>query len=404
MIRSTETTNRYLFLRNLAELQKQAGVERETAELILAYARLRADQGRPVDFYSAADRAVPWNYALEKFLQHSPDLDPHAQQFFVAYNRAMHGRRLPTIYTKDHLSARLRVTAKQLDWLAYSKNRYRTFYIPKANGEKRRVDEPVEKLKSVQRWILRRILNKLPVHRAAQGFCRRRSILTNARKHLRKQVVVRIDAENFFPSITLKQARKVFLKAGYPYTVANLLANLCSRDAVLPIGAPTSPALANQVCKKLDNRLWLLGRERKFRYSRYADDLVFSSSNPKFASLVPFLKQVITEEGFRVNDDKLVIARRHKRQRVTGIVVNRKPNVPRETVKWLRAAVHNCRKNGVSSQFENWCARMKQAGHDVPCDLDTFRNQLAGQVAFVRHINRKQGNKLWKQFRQIDFG
>lgn len=400
---STDTTDRYLFAQNIAELQKQAGVEREVAELVVAYGRLRADSRKPVEFYPTADSAVPWNFALQKLLDRNPEIDPHAQQFFVAYNCAMHSRRLPTIYCKEHLAARLGVTIKQLDWLAYGAKRYRTFSIPKANGEPRRVDEPVEKLKSAQRWILRHILDKLRLSRTVHGFRQRRSILTNARKHLLRQVVVRIDLEDFFPTLTFRQARKVFLKAGYPFTVANLLANLCSREGVLPIGAPTSPALANQICRKLDKRLRLLGRKAEFRYSRYADDLVFSSSNRKFASLVPFLKQIIVEEGFRINERKLAIIRRNSRQVVTGIVVNRRTNVPRDQFKWIRAVVHNCRKNGADGELQKWRDRMAKAGREAPDDMGAFGRQLAGRIAFMRHVHPKRGQKLWDEFRQIEF-
>ena len=383
MSRGTETADRYLFAQNIAELQKQAGVERDVAELVVAHARLCADSRKPVEFYSATDSTVPWNFALQKLMERNPDIDPRAQQFFVAYNRAMHARQLPTIYNKEHLAARLKLTMKQLDWLAYGGDRYRTFYIPKANGESRRVDEPVEKLKTVQHWILRHILDKLALHRCVQGFRRHRSILTNARKHLLRQVVVRIDLQDFFPTLTFRQARRVFLRAGYPFTVANTLANLCSREGVLPIGAPTSPALANQISRRLDNRLWLLGKNSGFRYSRYADDLVVSSSNRRFPSLVPFLKQVITEEGLRVNERKLCIVRRNSCQKVTGIVVNRKPNVARDQFKWIRAVVYNCRKNGAQAEFEKWRDHMAKAGKETPDSLDTFRRQLAGRIAFV---------------------
>ena len=401
---ASQTNNRYVFARNLATLQKQAGVEREGSELLLAYARLCADRGRPVEFYSQTDSAVPWNYALDKLLERNPNLDPRAQQFFVAYNRAMHSRRLPAIYSKEHLAARLDVTIKQLDWLAYSGHRYRTFHIPKSNGDARRVDEPMDKLKSVQRWILRRILNKMPAHKCAHGFRPKRSILTNARKHLRRQVIVRIDVEEFFPSITREQVRKEFQKVGYPYAVAHILASLCTREGVLPIGGPASPALANQVCRRMDNRLWLLVRDRHFRYTLYADDLVFSSSNRRFPALVPFLKQVMIEEGFRINERKLVIVRRDNSQKVTGIVVNRRTNVPEEQYKWLRAVVHNCRVHGVASQYDAWCEQMIKSGREAPIDQDHFGRQLAGRLAFVRHVNPKKGDRLWSEYQRLDFG
>ena len=403
MSRGTETTDRYLFAQNIAELQKQAGVERDVAELVVAHARLCADSRKPAEFYSSADSPIPWNFALQKLLERNPDIDPRAQQFLAAYNRAMHARRLPTIYNKEHLAARLDVTLKQLNWLAYGADRYRTFYIPKANGEPRRVDEPAEKLKTAQRWILRRILDKLPVYRNVHGFRRRRSILTNARKHLLRQVVVRIDLQEFFPTLTFRQARKVFLRAGYPFSVANVMANLCSREGVLPIGASTSPALANLICRKLDKRLWSLAKKTGFRYTRYADDLVFSSSDRRFASLVPFFKQVIVEEGFRVNEKKLAILRRNSCQKVTGIVVNRKPNVARAESKWIRAVVYNCRKNGVQAEFRKWRERMAKDGREAPDDTGKFGRQLAGRIAFIRHIHPQRGQELWEQFRQIDF-
>ena len=137
MSRGTETTDRYLFLQNAAELQRQACVERDIAELVIAHARLCVDSRKPVQFYGNADSPIQWDFALQKLLDRDPDIDPRTQQFFVAYNRAMHTRRLPTIYNKEHLAARLDVTTKQLNWLAYSADRYRTFYIPKANGEAR---------------------------------------------------------------------------------------------------------------------------------------------------------------------------------------------------------------------------------------------------------------------------
>jgi len=400
---TTETGDRFLFARNLAALQKQAGVEREVAELVVAHARLCADRGKSVEFYDDADAPVPWNYPLDKLLSRNPEVDPRAKQFLVAYNRHMQARRIPIIYTKEHLASRLGVTLRQLDWLAYGKDRYRVFSIPKASGEPRRIDEPVEKLKTVQRWILRHILSKLPPHRAAQGFRRKRSILTNARKHLLKQVVVRIDLKDFFPSISLAQARRVYLKAGYPYTVANLLANLSTREGVLPIGAPTSPALANHVCGKLDQRLWMLSYRARFFYTRYADDLVFSSYNRKFGSLVPFLKQVITAEGFEINEKKVAIARRSGRQTVTGIVVNRRTNLDRARYKWIRAVVHNCQMHGVGPEFDKWCQRMTKMERIRPSDTDQFRRQLAGQVAYLRHTNPRKFGKLWRQFQEIDF-
>jgi retron-type reverse transcriptase len=209
--------------------------------------------------------------------------------------------------------------------------------------------------------------------------------------------------KDFFPTLTFQQARRVFLRAGYPFSVAHVLGKLCSREDVLPIGAPTSPALANQICQKLDKRLWLLAKNGGFHYSRYADDLVFSSSDRRFASLVPFLKEIITDEGFCVNERKLAIVRRNSCQKVTGIVVNRKPNLPQAEFKRIRAVVHNCLRNGVEAEFQKWRDLMAKDGKATPESIEKFGQQLAGRIAFARHVHPKRGEKIWEQFRRIDF-
>jgi retron-type reverse transcriptase len=256
-------------------------------------------------------------------------------------------RGLPVVYSVEHLAAKRRMSEKQLRWMARnSRLFYKEFKIPKANGESRIILAPQGRLLTQQRWILRKMLDRATPHKYACGFVKGRSILDNARPHVGRKVVIRIDLQDFFPSISHRQVRKVFEQLGYPYRVASLLANLCTVDGFLPQGAPTSPAISNMVCGKLDRRFAGLKEKLKFRYSRYADDLVFSSDDDRLPNLIPFFKQVLREEGFAVNQGKIRIMRQGQKQKVTGIVVNQKTSVDREHVRRLRAAVHRLKTQG----------------------------------------------------------
>ena len=222
------------------------------------------------------------------------------------------------------------------------------------------------KLMAAQRWVLRHIVERLPVHGAAHGFMPGRSTATNAAAHTDASILLKADIKDFFPSITLPRVRGIFRKAGYREQIATLLALLCTespREIVedsgktwyiamgprcLPQGAPTSPGLTNTLCLRLDRRLTGLGEKLGWRYTRYADDMTFSlpaghTGGPRVGSLIGGIKHIVADEGFALHPTKTRISRRGARQRVTGLVTNGPgaPRVPRELRRRLRAAVHN---------------------------------------------------------------
>jgi retron-type reverse transcriptase len=192
-----------------------------------------------------------------------------------------------------------------------------------------------------------------------------------------------MDLEDFFPTITWVQVRKAFERLGYPYSVAVVLANVCTRGGVLPQGAPTSPALSNIVCARLDRRLSGLARSRGFHYSRYADDMAFSSDDARITSLIPFIRQVIAEEGFKVRADKTRVAKAGARRAVTGIIVNERPNLPRAHVRKLRAATHRLAHHGPEAVI----VPSRRTGSDPQA-------VLAGHVGFLAMINPARGRAL----------
>ncbi|MEZ4238588.1 MAG: reverse transcriptase family protein [Myxococcota bacterium] len=167
---------------------------------------------------------------------------------------------------------------------------------PQARRHRPRLSAPKERLKA-QRWLVRNVFEKLPVHQAAHGFLPERSIVSNAALHAGADVVVKVDLLDFFPSVTFARVKGLLRSAGLPEAVAIYRAAVhraAARDgevpqphavgghrpAGLPQGAPTSPSITNALCRKLDRRLSGLGRTFGFTYTRYADDLTFSWRRP----------------------------------------------------------------------------------------------------------------------------
>ena len=248
------------------------------------------------------------------------------------------------------------------------KTEYRQFSIPKRSGGSRLISAPTDDLKRLQRRILRRLLKGLRAHEAAHGFERGRSIVTNARAHCRQDVVVRMDLVDFFPSTQKRRVHRYFRRIGWNRPAAKLLTRICTHEGGLPQGAPTSPRLSNLVNYRFDARIAGMVAAFGGRYTRYADDLTISfppeeseddwiiRSGPALPFLLEghpskiryirsFVRRVAAQEGYRVHGrKKTTVRRRHHRQIVTGLVVNDKVNLPRETRRRLRAITHRARQ------------------------------------------------------------
>lgn len=242
---------------------------------------------------------------------------------------------------------------------------YARFTLPKRRGGTRAIEAPNDKLKALQRRILQRLLNPLPMHPAATGFVRGRSIVDNARPHIGRGVVINLDLADFFSSITAERVTTAFRGLGWSAEAATILSRICTHEGRLPQGAPTSPAISNLVCRRLDERLTKLVKRFDGRYTRYADDMTISLpglgrnkrlrrkpknkpplKRPRFPSrsLITTLRRIIEEEGFVIQmKKKLRVQRPHQRQTATGLVVNRAIHLPRATRRRIRAMQHRQR-------------------------------------------------------------
>jgi len=251
-------------------------------------------------------------------------------------------RRGPELGPQE-LARRLRMSLRELEGVRPT---YRSFQIPKRSGGRRTILVPDDRLKSLQRRILRRVLARLKSHPAATGFERGHSIVTNALPHVGKDVVIRMDLKDFFGSTSAERVNEYFICIGWSEEAAKLLTRLVTHEGALPQGAPTSPRLSNLVNGRLDARLEGFAQKRGVSYSRYADDIVFSGAasgkEGRINDLIHAAKMIVADEGYVVHvHKKLRISRRHDRQMVTGLMVNEKVNLPREVRRRLRAVEHH---------------------------------------------------------------
>jgi RNA-directed DNA polymerase len=296
---------------------------------------------------------------------------------------------------------------------------YRYRWVPRRQGLPRLLEIPKVSLKQMQRKVLTEILDKVPAHPSAHGFCPGRSIVTNAALHCGKPAVLRFDLVDFFPSVSSARVFRLFRTLGYPAPVARLLMGLCTtkmpadvweqrpggRDGAdfearqrlitrhLPQGAPTSPALANLAAIRLDRRLSGLAASVGCAYTRYADDLTFSGGDELARSrkrLAVLVAVIADEEGFALNHRKTRFMRSGVRQHVTGVVVNVRPNIGRAEFDRLKAVLTNCVRHGPASQNRE--------------GRPDFRACIAGKVAHIASIHPARGEKLWGIFRQIRWG
>ena len=294
--------------------------------------------------------------------------------------------KIPELNSFVDVANALEVTPSKLQWLIYERgasniDHYLRYEIPKKSGGKRLISSPKKDMRQAQKWILDNVLTHVDVHKSAMAFRKGLSIIDNATLHIKSKVVVRIDIKDFFPTITFPRVRGFFESLGYNPGIATVFALICTDspkvilkhevvdgeknnkdyphfiaigERSLPQGACTSPSLANLICRKIDSRLNGYSSKSGCKYSRYADDLIFSTtcedSYPH--RLIKSISSIIFEEGFKVNQLKTRLMRAPNRQTVTGLVVNNEVTLSRRDLKRMRAFFHQCSSKGLDFMSE----------------------------------------------------
>lgn len=240
--------------------------------------------------------------------------------------------------------------------------RYKSFTIPKKSGGVRAISAPVAGLKSILTSLNTILQAVYEPTRYAMGFVEGRSVVDNARVHLGQNYVFNIDLEDFFPSIDKSRVwkRLTLPPFNFPSELADVVAGLCTMRVeaegvgekpryVLPQGAPTSPTISNIICEKLDRRLAGLAKRFGAKYSRYADDITFSSMTYIYSADGEFmaeLRRIIADNRFTLNEKKTRLQKVGQRQEVTGLVLSDRVNVARTYTRELRTMLHIWDKYG----------------------------------------------------------
>lgn len=272
--------------------------------------------------------------------------------------------KLKTIETLNDVANLLGYKPKFLSFILYkipNDDKYTEFPIPKKSGGVRIIKAPIPQLKHLQRRLAELLSNCLEEmcskgikkDKLSHGFRKKRSIITNASKHKNKRHVFNTDLNNFFPSINFGRVRGFFISNKHFQLnpqVATIFAQIACHNNELPQGSPCSPVISNLIGHLLDIRMSILASKAKCTYTRYADDLTFSTNLIKFPELIAenngeenewisgkALNKEIVKVGFSINEKKTSLQHKTRRQIVTGLVVNEKVNIKRDYYKQARS-------------------------------------------------------------------
>lgn len=299
----------------------------------------------------------------------------------------------PQLADESALLTHLKMSPAELKKIWWYRGRmYSQFNIAKGSGKVRTITAPDKRLKTIQQKLAPLLDQLYRVRNPVHGFVAARSVKTNAEAHCRRRVVVNLDLKDFFPTITEKRVVGLLKAIGLNDRVSEIVARLCCHMSQLPQGAPTSPVLSNMICYRLDTDLLIIAKASRAIYTRYADDITFSSYQPPtplFEGLIPAvgrfspellareLRAAITNNGFVVHPDKAHYADRNSRRIVTGVKINAGLNVDRRYVRRIRAMLHSVEKLGLTNA---------EAKYSSNGGKGSLAAHLRGKLAYVAHL------------------
>ncbi len=391
---------------DLRRMQDPAAVIKAMRKERMAKARVRREETKQKRALERFERAKAWQQRQQHELLYLGEGVSQGLSEARSDQDKLAKLTLPPMNDAQELATAMGIALPELRFLAFERrvsriSHYRRFALPKKTGGERIISAPMPRLKRAQYWVLDNLLARAPVHPAAHGFLAGRSIVSNALPHVGKAVVINLDLKNFFPSIAMPRIKGVFAELGYSEQVATILALVCTESPTeevsvdgekffvahgtraLPQGAPSSPALTNILCRRLDARLQGCAAKLGFSYTRYADDLTFSgdeSARKLAGKLLWRVKQIVMAEGFTPHPDKQHVMRSAQRQSVTGIVVNQKPSLERDTLRRFRATLFQVEKDGPAGKQWNGNTNVIDA--------------LEGYAQFIKMVDADKGLPL----------
>lgn len=240
------------------------------------------------------------------------------------------------------LAVALGISPRLLTSFSHKPSRhYRQFEIGKRGGGIRVISSPKTFLKVLQYWLLDYFLFRLHVHPNCHSYQRGRSILTNALPHVGFAYVANIDIEDYFGSINSKMIQNLLSNNAFGNSLSHSISRLVTLDNALPQGAPTSPVISNAYLFDFDSAMTKYAEAKCLAYSRYADDITISGqARESILDAIGLAEKLLRDSGLKINEKKTRIASQGGQQRVTGVVVNVKPQPPRDFRRRIRAMFH----------------------------------------------------------------
>ena len=305
--------------------------------------------------------------------------------------------------SRAEVAALLRVSRLKLAYQVYRHPKpYFDFQIKKRSGGTRTISAPNNSLKEIQRELNAYLYAVYRTRPSVHGFAVERNIVSNAKGHFNKRYILKIDLKDFFDTIHIGRVIGLFEKVfHFDKPVAMLLAQICCRTGSLPQGAPTSPVLSNLICWNLDNQLRRLSMTHRCLYTRYADDITFSTNQARFPRDLATVEEVdgltavtvgqaaadvISNNGFAINQSKVRLLTKAQRQEITGVIVNTKGNVDRRFVRNIRSTLYKWEKLGAAElqkQFEDKYRRSSHPARPPARIEDVLRGRIE-HIAYVR--------------------
>lgn len=265
---------------------------------------------------------------------------------------------------------------------------YDIFKILKRNGKYRKIYSPKYTLKKIQKNILEQILEKEELSIYATGYIKGLSLKDNAKNHINKNIIIKLDIKHFFDNINFVDIYNIFKKIGYSNLLSGLLAHLCIYDDFMPQGAPTSPYLSNLYLKDFDIELGNWCNINNITYTRYSDDLTFSMDLFN-KELIRKVRTMLYKYGLELNNDKIHVVRNSQRQSVTGIVVNKKVSVEKKYKNKIRQEIYYINKYGlVSHMYRNKII-----------NKDKYIHSLLGRINYVLQIEKD--NREFIEYKKV---
>ncbi len=346
-------------------------------------------------------------------------------------------REFRSLSSPQNVAAMLEIPYNVLNFHLYitrPNRQYKTFSIAKKSGGVREICAPVTPIKIIQQKlnsILQNLYKDIYARKfSVHGFIYGKSVRTNAQIHTRKEYVFNIDLLDFFPSINFGRVRGMFMNKPYnlPQKVSTVLARICcfkteTKD-FLPQGAPTSPIISNMICARMDDELYRLARRFECKYTRYADDITFSTNRPNFpkelaittplttrgrlkAEVGKELNDIIRGNGFSINTSKVWIQHRNSRQKVTGLIVNEFPNVSRKYTNQVRAMLHAWGKYGLKAAEKEFLDKYERKKRWVFEEGTLFKQVVKGRINFLKMVRGDQSpvyQKFCEKLASLDTG